>query len=143
MAILKERNSKQQEADSSQSRWAKWRRGGIIGAAALTGGTLMAITGGIVSISEDYLVYSQHDAYNEMIDFHYQLTRSLTGLAAPAIAAGFGALAPTLGTMIPLIGASGFAAAATAAGSVAGSVAVAASFGGENYNLFIADQIPL
>ncbi|KAL1810182.1 hypothetical protein ACET3Z_027172 [Daucus carota] len=96
MAILKERNSKQQEADSSQSRWAKWRRGGIIGAAALTGGTLMAITG---------------------------------GLAAPAIAAGFGALAPTLGTMIPLIGASGFAAAATAAGSVAGSVAVAASFG--------------
>ncbi|XP_063937825.1 uncharacterized protein LOC108193349 isoform X4 [Daucus carota subsp. sativus] len=96
MAILKERNSKQQEADSSQSRWAKWRRGGIIGAAALTGGTLMAITG---------------------------------GLAAPAIAAGFGALAPTLGTMIPVIGASGFAAAATAAGSVAGSVAVAASFG--------------
>lgn len=67
MAILKERNSKQQEADSSQSRWAKWRRGGIIGAAALTGGTLMAITGGIVSISEDYLVYFQHDAYNEII----------------------------------------------------------------------------
>ncbi|KAK1363507.1 Transmembrane and coiled-coil domain-containing protein 4 [Heracleum sosnowskyi] len=96
MAILKERKAKQQEADTSQSRWAKWRRGGIIGAAALTGGTLMAITG---------------------------------GLAAPAIAAGFGALAPTLGTMIPGIGASVFAAAATAAGSAAGSVAVAASFG--------------
>lgn len=54
----------------------------------------------------------------------------IEGLAAPAIAAGFGALAPTLGTVIPVIGASGFAAVATAAGSVAGSVAVAASFGG-------------
>ena len=53
-----------------------------------------------------------------------------TGLAAPAIAAGLGALAPTLGTLIPVIGASGFAAAASAAGTVAGSVAVAASFGG-------------
>ncbi|OMO84587.1 hypothetical protein COLO4_21964 [Corchorus olitorius] len=79
-------------------KWAKWKRRGIIGAAALTGGTLMAITG---------------------------------GLAAPAIAAGFSALAPTLGTLIPVIGASGFAAAASAAGTVAGSVAVAASFGGD------------
>ncbi|KAL8267660.1 hypothetical protein R6Q59_001458 [Mikania micrantha] len=51
------------------------------------------------------------------------------GLAAPAIAAGFSALAPTLGTIVPVIGAGGFAAVATAAGSVAGSVAVAASFG--------------
>lgn len=32
---------------------------------------------------------------------------------------------------MPVIGASGFAAAASAAGTVAGSVAVAASFGGE------------
>jgi len=39
-------------------------------------------------------------------------------------------LAPTLGTLIPVIGASGFSAAASAAGTVAGSVAVAASFGG-------------
>lgn len=54
-----------------------------------------------------------------------------TGLAAPAIAAGFGALAPTLGTLVPVIGASGFAAAASAAGTVTGSVAVAASFGGK------------
>lgn len=54
----------------------------------------------------------------------------IEGLAAPAIAAGFGALAPALGTIIPVIGAGGFAAVATAAGSVAGSVAVAASFGG-------------
>jgi hypothetical protein len=40
------------------------------------------------------------------------------------------ALAPTLGTIIPAIGSTGFAAAAAAAGSVVGSVAVAASFGG-------------
>lgn len=60
------------------------------------------------------------------------------GLAAPAIAAGLGALAPTLGTLIPVIGASGFAAAASAAGTVAGSVAVAASFGGECRFIFIS-----
>nr|XP_043632820.1 transmembrane and coiled-coil domain-containing protein 4-like [Erigeron canadensis] len=94
MAILKQEAKEEDQAPKSS--WAKWKRGGIIGAAALTGGTLMAITG---------------------------------GLAAPAIAAGFSALAPTLGTIIPVIGAGGFAAVATAAGSVAGSVAVAASFG--------------
>ena len=57
-----------------------------------------------------------------------------TGLAAPAIAAGFTALVPTLHTL----GASGFAAIATAAGHTAGSVAVAASFGGEP-NKMLAD----
>lgn len=61
-----------------------------------------------------------------------------TGLAAPAIAAGLTALAPTLGTLIPVIGASGFAAAASAAGTVAGSVAVAASFGGEYTLIFLS-----
>ncbi|XVF17983.1 hypothetical protein REPUB_Repub10bG0172400 [Reevesia pubescens] len=96
MALAKEKEAKEEESQSSESKWAKWKRRGIIGAAALTGGTLLAVTG---------------------------------GLAAPAIAAGFGALAPTLGTLIPVIGASGFAAAASAAGTVAGSVAVAASFG--------------
>ncbi|KMT09516.1 hypothetical protein BVRB_6g129820 [Beta vulgaris subsp. vulgaris] len=96
MALAKELESKREETDSEKSSWAKWRRGGIIGAAAVTGGALMAITG---------------------------------GLAAPAIAAGFSALVPTLGTIIPVIGAGGFAAAASVAGSVAGSVAIAASFG--------------
>ncbi|XP_024991610.1 uncharacterized membrane protein YFL034W-like isoform X2 [Cynara cardunculus var. scolymus] len=90
MAVLKQEEAKEEE-QAPKSLWSKWKRGGIIGAAALTGGTLMAITG--------------------------------------AIAAGFSALAPTLGTIIPVIGAGGFAAVATAAGSVAGSVAVAASFG--------------
>lgn len=96
MAIQKQREAEAQETETEKSKWSKWKRGGIIGAAALTGGTLLAVTG---------------------------------GLAAPAIAAGLSALAPTLGTIVPIIGASGFAAAATAAGSVAGSVAVAASFG--------------
>ncbi|GMI76959.1 hypothetical protein like AT4G36210 [Hibiscus trionum] len=96
MALAKEKEAEEEESKSPGRKWAKWKRRGIIGAAALTGGTLMAITG---------------------------------GLAAPAIAAGFGALAPTLGTLVPVIGASGFAAAASAAGTVAGSVAVAASFG--------------
>ncbi|CAL4920373.1 unnamed protein product [Urochloa decumbens] len=95
MAAAKEQEQERESA-SPKSKWEKWKRGGIIGAAALTGGALLAITG---------------------------------GLAAPAIAAGFGALAPTLGTLVPFIGASGFAAMAAAAGSVAGSVAVAASFG--------------
>ncbi|XP_027360243.1 transmembrane and coiled-coil domain-containing protein 4-like [Abrus precatorius] len=96
MAFIKEQELNNEETQAKESKWAKWKRGGIIGAAALTGGTLMAVTG---------------------------------GLAAPAIAAGLGALAPTLGTLIPIIGAGGFAAAASAAGTVAGSVAVAASFG--------------
>ncbi|XP_027914664.1 transmembrane and coiled-coil domain-containing protein 4-like isoform X2 [Vigna unguiculata] len=96
MAFIKEQESSKEETLSKENKGDRWKKGCIIGAAALTGGTLMAITG---------------------------------GLAAPAIAAGLGALAPTLGTLIPVIGASGFAAAATAAGHVAGSVAVAASFG--------------
>ena len=54
----------------------------------------------------------------------------ITGLAAPAIAQGLGALAPTLGSIVPAVGAGGFAAAASATGSVAGSVTVATSFGG-------------
>jgi len=45
MAIVEEQ-SKKEEAKSEESSWAKWKRGGIIGAAAVTGGALMAITGG-------------------------------------------------------------------------------------------------
>ncbi|PWA52189.1 hypothetical protein CTI12_AA456950 [Artemisia annua] len=44
------------------------------------------------------------------------------------MAAGFSALAPTLGTITPVIGAGGFATVPTAAGSVAGYVVVAALF---------------
>ena len=47
MAFAKEQESKKEETESKESKWAKWKRGGIIGAAALTGGTLMAVTGGM------------------------------------------------------------------------------------------------
>ncbi|KAH6555965.1 hypothetical protein KP509_1Z213600 [Ceratopteris richardii] len=90
------RDEIEEEKGKETKNWKKWKRGGLIGAAAVTGGALLALTG---------------------------------GLAAPAIAAGLTALAPTLGTIIPVIGSTGFAAAAAAAGSTVGSVAVAASFG--------------
>lgn len=47
MAIAKQEESKEEESKSSENKWAKWKRGGIIGAAAITGGALMAITGGM------------------------------------------------------------------------------------------------
>lgn len=49
MAVAKEEESKEEETQSAKNKWAKWKRGGIIGAAAITGGTLMAITGGMKS----------------------------------------------------------------------------------------------
>ncbi|XP_028076777.1 uncharacterized protein LOC114278839 [Camellia sinensis] len=50
-------------------------------------------------------------------------TRNATGLVAPAIAVNLGALTYTLGTLVPVIGASGFATAAvaTVVGTVVGS----------------------
>ncbi|KAF5957061.1 hypothetical protein HYC85_004286 [Camellia sinensis] len=44
---------------------------------------------------------------------HAKETRNATGLVAPAIVAGLGALTHTLGTLVPVIEASGFAASAT------------------------------
>lgn len=46
MAFVKEQELKKEE-HSKENKWAKWKRGGIIGAAAITGGTLLAITGGM------------------------------------------------------------------------------------------------
>lgn len=46
MAAAKE-EVQSQESESTKSKWSKWKRGGIIGAAALTGGALLAITGGM------------------------------------------------------------------------------------------------
>ncbi|THG11059.1 hypothetical protein TEA_023390 [Camellia sinensis var. sinensis] len=53
----------------------------------------------------------------------FEWTRNATGLVAPAIAAGLGALTHTLGTLVPVIRASAFAtvAAATAIGTVVSS----------------------
>ncbi|CAN4083378.1 unnamed protein product [Withania somnifera] len=105
---LKEEELKEQRR-SPKSSWAKWKRRGIIWCSCSSWRNLVS----------SYWWY-------DIADFLKFLN---SGLAAPAIAAGFGALAPTLGTLVPVIGASGFAAVAGTAGSVAGSVAVAASFG--------------
>ncbi|KAJ0652968.1 hypothetical protein HanOQP8_Chr15g0578201 [Helianthus annuus] len=48
MAVLKQGDGKENENASDDS-WEKWKRGGLIGAAAITGGTLMAITGGLAA----------------------------------------------------------------------------------------------
>lgn len=138
MAMAKSVAEMGHESPTKESHWAKWKRGGIIGAAALTGGTLMAITGGTWSLNFSILscIRTTKDSRKICSSLMFSIISKeilflFSGLAAPAIAAGFGALAPTLGTIIPVIGASGFAAAASAAGTVAGSVAVAASFGGK------------
>ena len=41
------KGAKEEESVGSETSWDKWKRGGIIGVAAVTGGTLMAITGGM------------------------------------------------------------------------------------------------
>lgn len=46
MASVKKEEEKE-ETQSPKNKWAKWKRGGIIGAAAITGGTLLTITGGM------------------------------------------------------------------------------------------------
>ncbi|XP_051126886.1 uncharacterized protein LOC127248544 isoform X2 [Andrographis paniculata] len=48
MALQKEEEVKE-EAESSKGSWAKWKRRAIIGAAAVTGGTLLAVTGGLAA----------------------------------------------------------------------------------------------
>ncbi|KAK7309332.1 hypothetical protein RJT34_05964 [Clitoria ternatea] len=49
MALIKGKETNKEGAQAQESQWAKWRRGGIIGAAAVTGGALMAITGGLAA----------------------------------------------------------------------------------------------
>ncbi|OIV96319.1 hypothetical protein TanjilG_09746 [Lupinus angustifolius] len=40
---------KENDSVGSETNWDQWKRGGIIGAAAVTGGTLMAVTGGLAA----------------------------------------------------------------------------------------------
>ena len=46
MTVAKKDESKEKQNQSSNKKWAKWKWGCNIGASALTGETLMAITGG-------------------------------------------------------------------------------------------------
>ncbi|XP_065620622.1 uncharacterized protein LOC112035795 isoform X2 [Quercus suber] len=49
MASEKDEGAEEKKSDTPESSWDTWKRGSIIGAAALTGGTLMAITGGLAA----------------------------------------------------------------------------------------------
>lgn len=51
MAAQKENEEKHvHDKEATGSTWEQWKRGSMIGAAALTGGTLLAITGGMYQI---------------------------------------------------------------------------------------------
>lgn len=47
MASEKEEVAEEEKSETPESSWDTWKRGSIIGAAALTGGAVMAITGGM------------------------------------------------------------------------------------------------
>lgn len=49
MAAQKEMEQNYDKDAEKKSRWKKWKRGGMIGAAALTGGALLVVTGGTYS----------------------------------------------------------------------------------------------
>lgn len=61
MAVAKKKKESNEEPESSKGKWAKWKRGGIIGAAALTGGTLMAITGGMELATSLYIIFRKFE----------------------------------------------------------------------------------
>ncbi|XP_039121466.1 uncharacterized membrane protein F35D11.3-like [Dioscorea cayenensis subsp. rotundata] len=105
MAAAIKEEIQSQENESEKSKWAKWKRGRIIGAAALTGGALLALTGVLLA---------------------WQLLPVLVLCLLHA-----------LGTLVPIVGAGGFAAMAIAAGSVARLVVVASSFGGRHRALLL------
>ena len=46
MAMTTQKEKKEKHAHDEESGWKKWKRGGIIGAAAVIRRTLLAITGG-------------------------------------------------------------------------------------------------
>ncbi|CAL5350400.1 unnamed protein product [Camellia sinensis] len=58
----------------------------------------------------------------QWLRFFFLMKRNATGLVAPAIAVGLGALTHTLGTLVLVIGASGFATAAAAAATAIGTI---------------------
>lgn len=59
MALLKNEEEKE-ETKSPKSKWSKWKRGGIVGAAAVTGGVLLTITGGMRALKLVCLLLVQY-----------------------------------------------------------------------------------
>lgn len=53
-SLSKEEGPTEEGSGESESSWANWKRGGVIGAAALGGGAVMAITGGMEWIHFDF-----------------------------------------------------------------------------------------
>ena len=44
--IAAQEDKEENKEKENETNWAKWKRGGLIGAAAVTGGALLAFTGG-------------------------------------------------------------------------------------------------
>lgn len=158
MAAQKEKEEKHvRDEEATGSTWDQWKRGSMIGAAALTGGTLLAITGGIYQNLHELKHRLKHkwkhrqersseNMYDclamvelnlerfSLIRRKFQLTKLfndplLISLAGLAAPAIAAGMA-AIGSAVPILGASGLSAAAAVAGSAVGSAAVAASFGG-------------
>ncbi|KAL5189545.1 hypothetical protein HKD37_04G009221 [Glycine soja] len=49
MNSVSKEGAKEEESVGSETSWDKWKRGGIIGVAAVTGRTIMVITGGLTA----------------------------------------------------------------------------------------------
>ncbi|KAL7239005.1 hypothetical protein ACSBR2_004992 [Camellia fascicularis] len=78
-------------------------------------GTIIVSISGTVAASVSFLIasYFSHDRILKLVEGNKKFlaidkTRNATELVAPAIATSLGALTYTLGTLIPMIGASGF-----------------------------------
>ncbi|KAG5030581.1 hypothetical protein AAZX31_06G025000 [Glycine max] len=85
MNSVNKKGAKEEESVGSETSWDKWKRGGIIGAAAVTGGTLMAITGGLAAPAIAHGLGA--------------LAPTLGGIV-PAIGGGFAAAATATGSAV-------------------------------------------
>ncbi|GKU90043.1 hypothetical protein SLEP1_g4091 [Rubroshorea leprosula] len=93
-----ETNSAEEDENKTREQMDKWKRGGIIGAAALTGGTLLAITGGLAAPAIAQGLGALAPALGTMLPAvgagGFAAAATATGSAAgsAAIAASFGAV---------------------------------------------------
>ncbi|KAJ0026296.1 hypothetical protein Pint_09061 [Pistacia integerrima] len=97
MATEQEQGGNEDGNGTSEAPGANWKRGGIIGAAALTGGTLMAITGGLAAPAIAHGLGSLAPTLGGLVPAigasGFAAAASATGSAAgsAAVAASFGA----------------------------------------------------
>lgn len=69
VASEQEQVEKKDETRKSEGSWTIWNRGGVIGAAAVTGGTLMAVSGGNISVqhTRSFLEICDNSAFVELL----------------------------------------------------------------------------